>query len=204
MSWKIKNAEFVLSASHVDQLPRMIMPEVAVIGRSNSGKSTLINRLCGRKALARVSTTPGRTQQVNLFLVTLTNGKKERQIHLADLPGYGFATVSKSKHFELIQLIADYFREREQLQLVFLLSDIKRKANEVDLNLVKFLADCGRPVRVILTKSDKANQKEKGESQASNATVFGMSKQDLILAGSNVDTQNILNAIVEQLDPLKS
>ncbi len=200
MTWKIKNAEFLISAANTVQLPVDQLPEFAIIGRSNAGKSTLLNRICGRRALARVSSRPGKTQQINLYLVTLSNGVEDRQIYISDLPGYGYAKVSKSLRLNIAKLVVKYFEEREQLKLVFLLSDIKRNADQTDVDLRNFVYNTETSVQVVLTKADKVNQKEKAASVKFNSSKFGLEPGDLIFSSMDKDPVDIFKRIALALE----
>lgn len=197
--WKIISAEHVISAASINQLPKIQLPEFAFIGRSNAGKSTLINRLCNRKNIARVSAMPGKTQQINAYLVTLSNGNLTKKIHITDLPGYSYAKLSWNVRSDLSDLIIDYFNNREQLQLVFLLSDIKRTVDTTDIELRDFIYQTERSVQVVLTKSDKVNQKEKSASLKSNSGNLSLEPQALILAGEKMETTDILKRIIAEL-----
>ncbi len=200
MTWKVKSAEFLISAANIVQLPIDQLPEFAIIGRSNAGKSTLLNRICGRRALARVSSRPGKTQQINLYLVTLSNGVEDRQIYITDLPGYGYAKVSKSLRQNIAKLVVNYFEKREQLKLIFLLSDIKRNADETDVELRNFVYDVDRSVQVVLTKADKVNQKEKAASVKFNSSKFGLEPGDLIFTSMDRDPDDIFKRIILSLE----
>lgn len=203
MTWKVKNAEFLISAANIAQLPVDGLPEFALIGRSNAGKSTLLNRICGRRALAKVSSRPGKTQQINLYLVTLTNGEEDRQIYITDLPGYGYAKVSKVLRQNLAKLVVNYFEKREQLKLVFLLSDIKRNADETDVDLRNFVYNTEKSVQVVLTKADKVNQKEKAASVKNNSTKFGLEPGDLIFSSMDKDPISIFGRMMLSLESEK-
>ncbi|HVZ40238.1 MAG TPA: ribosome biogenesis GTP-binding protein YihA/YsxC [Candidatus Kapabacteria bacterium] len=145
---RINSADFVISAAGMAQFPRQPMPEVAFAGRSNVGKSSLLNLLVGRKSLAKTSGTPGKTQQINFFLI---NG----QFHLVDLPGYGYAKVSKTEREAWARLIESYLRARDQLRLVVALSDIRHEPPAIDIELFRWLDAIGRPFLIVLTKHDK-------------------------------------------------
>jgi GTP-binding protein len=131
----------------LDQMPPTGLPEIAFAGRSNVGKSSLINALLGR-AIAHVSKTPGRTQQLNFFDVAAT-------FYLVDMPGYGYAKVSKDKKANWDQLIRDYLRGRTSLRVVFVLIDSRRGLKDVDLDMMKMLDEAAVQYRIILTKTDE-------------------------------------------------
>ncbi len=144
----IKSAEFVMSNSKVDKCPKDRLPEYAFIGRSNVGKSSLINMLMDRKNLAKTSGRPGKTQLINHFLIN-------KNWYLVDLPGYGYARVSKSTKKIFQQFITDYFREREQMVLAFVLVDCRLEPQPIDLEFMEWLGENGIPFNIIFTKSDK-------------------------------------------------
>jgi GTP-binding protein len=145
---KITSAEFVLSAASLRQLPRNGMGEVAFLGRSNVGKSSLINRLCARKALARTSGDPGRTRELNYYLIN-------RQFYFVDLPGYGYARVPEQVRSSWGKLIEQYLKNRDQLRLVVQLIDARHEPTELDLMMVGWLDYYDIPFLVALTKADK-------------------------------------------------
>lgn len=147
------DCEFIVGAVKVADFPLLDIPEVAFIGRSNVGKSSLINALFNRKSMARVSNTPGRTRQVNFFLV-------RKVLHLVDLPGYGYAEASKKTVSGWNRLILDYLKGRRQLKKIFMLIDARHGFKPNDIEMLEFLGDFGVLVQVILTKSDKVPVKE--------------------------------------------
>ena len=196
MTDRITESQFIISGGAVTDLPISELPEVAFIGRSNAGKSTLLNRLTGRRGLAKTSSKPGKTQTVNLFKIdTKLAGDKRASFHCVDLPGYGYAKLSKKQRFSMTNLVIDYFEQRDSLDLVFLLSDAKRKLNDEDVELYQFIRECDRSVNVVLTKIDKLNQKERNKSIKTNAAILGLERGDLYLAGSNRSTDPILDRI---------
>jgi len=152
--------EFVASADTLDWLPPATLPEVAFAGRSNVGKSSLINALTGRKKLARTSNTPGRTQQLNFFNIGDV-------FHLVDMPGYGYAKVSKSKIKNWIKVLENYLKGRVSLRLALVLVDSRHGLKESDIEMMDLLNKAAVPYRVILTKSDKANKDELHKTIAS-------------------------------------
>ena len=148
----ISSAIFDCSAPDLNSCPDESLPEFAFIGRSNVGKSSLLNMLAGEQGLARVSPTPGFTKLINLF----TMNKSWR---LVDLPGYGFAKVSASQRKQWEKMIRDYIRDRETLGLLFLLIDSRHSPQQVDLNFVDKLGEWQVPFCLVFTKSDKETQK---------------------------------------------
>ena len=149
---QITSAQFVISNSDVSKCPTGQLPEFAFIGRSNVGKSSLINALCQQKHLAKTSSRPGKTQLINHFLIN-------QQWHLVDLPGYGYARVSKSQKKKFQSYIEAYFRQRQQLVLAFVLLDIRHPAQPIDLEFIHWLGIEQIPFYLIFTKADKLKPK---------------------------------------------
>lgn len=144
----IQNAKFIGSFPKTDDCPQTEFPEFAFIGRSNVGKSSLINLLTNRKELAKVSKTPGKTQMINFFLI-------DESWHLVDLPGYGYAKLSKTTRAIFDKMIRYYLSKREQLSTVFLLIDCSISPQKIDLEFIDWLGQNRIPFAVIFTKSDK-------------------------------------------------
>ena len=147
---EIKNAEFTISAPNVSMCPADTKPEYAFIGRSNVGKSSLINMLCNNKKLAKTSATPGKTLLINHFVIN-------KEWYLVDLPGYGFAKRSKTEIKKLDQMIRGYILQREQLVNVFVLVDIRLEPLKIDLEFINWLGESGIPFAIVFTKADKLN-----------------------------------------------
>ena len=145
---KIRSAEFIMSNSNVMKAPKDRIPEYAFIGRSNVGKSSLINMLMERKDLAKTSGKPGKTQLINHF-------KINEEWFLVDLPGYGYAKVSKKKRTIFQFFIENYFKEREQLVCTFVLIDSRHDPQKIDLDFMKFLGENQIPFCIVFTKADK-------------------------------------------------
>ena len=145
---EIKTAEFSLSSPRVSMCPNDSKPEYAFIGRSNVGKSSLINMLCRNKRLAKTSSTPGKTLLINHFIIN-------KEWYLVDLPGYGFAKRSKSEKARLEQMINGYILEREQLANVFVLIDVRLEPQAIDLEFMNWLGLSGIPFSIVFTKADK-------------------------------------------------
>ena len=150
---KIKTAEFVVSNTDVAKCPKERLPEYAFIGRSNVGKSSLINMLTGNQKLAKTSGRPGKTQLINHF-------KINDNWFLVDLPGYGYAQVSKKKRAGFQEFIKDYFLQREQLTCTFVLIDSRHEPQKIDLEFMEFLGENGVPFGIIFTKADKLKLSE--------------------------------------------
>ncbi|WP_418508481.1 ribosome biogenesis GTP-binding protein YihA/YsxC [Corallibacter sp.] len=145
---EIKSAEFVMSNSDVEKCPKNALPEYAFIGRSNVGKSSLINMLTSRKSLAKTSGKPGKTQLINHFIIN-------KNWYLVDLPGYGYARVSKSSKKTFQKFITEYFSKREQLVSAFVLVDIRHKPQPIDLEFMAWMGENNIPFSIIFTKADK-------------------------------------------------
>ena len=146
------NSEFLASYGLSRQLPDSDRPEIVFSGRSNVGKSSLINKLCNRKKLARVSATPGKTATINFYRVDTA--------YFVDLPGYGFAKVAKSEKHRWSELIEGYFNQERIFALVVSLIDIRHEASALDLNMIEFLRESGLPFMVVLTKADKLSKQQ--------------------------------------------
>jgi len=144
----IKSAEFIVSNQDVDKCPNNKLPEYAFIGRSNVGKSSLINMLTNRKSLAKTSGRPGKTQLINHFLIN-------KNWYLVDLPGYGYARVSKTQKKVFQKFITVYFEKRKQLVSAFVLVDIRHKPQPIDLEFMEWLGTNMIPFSIIFTKADK-------------------------------------------------
>ncbi|MBX2827678.1 MAG: ribosome biogenesis GTP-binding protein YihA/YsxC [Flavobacteriaceae bacterium] len=145
---KISSAEFVMSNSDVAKCPKNSLPEYAFIGRSNVGKSSLINMLMQRKNLAKTSGRPGKTQLINHFIIN-------KNWYLVDLPGYGYARVSKSTKKVFQKFITQYFEKRQQLVLAFVLVDCRHEPQKIDLEFMEWMGESQIPFNIIFTKADK-------------------------------------------------
>jgi GTP-binding protein len=145
---KIKSAEFEVSAPNVRACPTWALPEFAFIGRSNVGKSSLINLLTERRELAKVSDTPGKTKLINFFVI---NGAWS----LVDLPGYGYAEVGRQRRFEFNEAVADFLSTRRNVRCVFVLIDSRLPPQQIDLDFLRWLVGCDVPFALIFTKTDK-------------------------------------------------
>lgn len=144
----ISQATFAGSSTRVSEKPRQKLPEFAFIGRSNVGKSSLINMLCGNNKLAKTSSTPGKTKLVNHFLIN-------QEWYLVDLPGYGYAKMSLKDKEKLAAVIRDYLNHSEEMIMIFVLIDSRHDMQEIDLNFLTELGENGIPFSIIFTKGDK-------------------------------------------------
>jgi GTP-binding protein len=160
---KILEAELVASAPNAELLPPSGLPEIAFLGRSNVGKSSLLNALARRRKLARTSSTPGKTRELVLFRIRTDRG----ELGFVDLPGYGWAKVSRQERRSWQKLAEDYLQRRKELRLAILLQDLRRDWSEDESLLLRWLAERDVPGRVVLTKIDKLKamkRKERGRS----------------------------------------
>ena len=148
---EIKQAEFVTSMAQYGNFAGKGLPQIAVAGKSNVGKSSLINKLCNRNKLAKTSSTPGKTKLINVFLLN-------KAFHLIDLPGYGFARVDKVEKARWGKMMQDYFEDSQELRHVFCLVDIRHEPTEDDKQMNTFLRQMGIPFTVIATKADKISR----------------------------------------------
>jgi len=150
---KISSARFIKSATRPDDFPRVQRPEIAFCGRSNVGKSSLLNSLTNFRGLARTSSSPGRTQTINFFVIN-------ESIYFVDLPGYGYAKVSKTVRESWGPMIEDYLRNREQLNLAVMIVDSRMAPTDSDVMMKQWLDRCRIPTTVVLTKTDKISNNQ--------------------------------------------
>jgi GTP-binding protein len=150
---QIKSAVFRISARDLSASPEWDYPEFAFIGRSNVGKSSMINMLSNKDGLAKVSSTPGKTQLLNFFIIN-------EQWCLVDLPGYGYAKVAKSEKINFNESVGDYLEQRENLRRVFILIDSRIPPQQIDLDFVTWFGECGVPFSLVFTKADKQSAKK--------------------------------------------
>lgn len=154
---QIIQASYLISSPSVDKCPAPDRPEYAFIGRSNVGKSSLINMLCQKKEVAKVSASPGKTQMINHFTVT---GSDRQNWYLVDLPGYGFAKVAQSQRKNWQKMISGYIQKRENLVSLFALVDSRLEPQRLDLDFINQLGEWQIPFAIAFTKADKSTQKE--------------------------------------------
>ena len=162
---EIKQAAFVVSNTQVAKCPTHKLPEYAFIGRSNVGKSSLINMLTNHKGLAKTSSKPGKTQLINHFLIN-------KEWYLVDLPGYGYAKVSKQSKKTFQQFITDYFKKRRELLSAFVLVDIRHEPQKIDLEFMQWLGENAIPFAIVFTKADKLTEKQIQEHVASYSEIL--------------------------------
>jgi GTP-binding protein len=168
----IKEAEFSMSVAHAAQLPKDGLPQIAFCGRSNVGKSSLINSLLNRRNLAKTSNTPGKTRLLNFFRLVPAESA-QRPFYFVDLPGYGFAKVSQTEREYWRRLIESYFQSSKQLCGVIALIDSRHGALESDLELLAWLAELRQRVVVVATKADKLSNKQRAERKREIAASLG-------------------------------
>ena len=176
----LENINFIKSANQVSQFPEDSGREIAFVGRSNAGKSTALNAIFRRKNIAKTSKTPGRTQLVNFFSV-------DDDCRVVDLPGYGFAAVSKKKRKQWDELISDYFRTRDALKGVFLIIDSRRMITQLDHLFLEFYLPLGKSLHVVLTKADKLKKMEQIEALRSTETSLGNVATIQLFSGTKQD-----------------
>ena len=157
MAINFQQAEFIRSATAPKDFPRDGLPQVAFAGRSNVGKSSVINRLLGRKNFARVGAAPGKTVHINYFLI-------DKTFYLVDLPGYGYARTSKTKRSEFSKIITDYVLKCEKMHFLFVLADLRLEPQKIDLQFIEMLGMNGIPFAVIFTKADKLSKTQREKS----------------------------------------
>lgn len=180
MSIKFETARFEAAYGTAEQLPPSTMPEVAFAGRSNVGKSSLINKLVRRKALARTSSQPGKTANINFY--------EADGIRLVDLPGYGYAKVSGKERQRWADLIAGYFDQERSFNLVVALVDIRHDAQKLDMQMLEFLRDAELPFVVALTKADKLSRAKADQQAARLAKQFGIPRVQMIITSAEKGT----------------
>ncbi|MBD8037323.1 MULTISPECIES: ribosome biogenesis GTP-binding protein YihA/YsxC [Solibacillus] len=175
---KVHNVEMIGSFVRPEQFPEDGLPEFALAGRSNVGKSSFINRMIGRKAMARISSKPGKTQQLNFY-------KIEEQLYYVDVPGYGYAKVSKSERAAWGKMIEKYFMGRDQLRAVVLIIDIRHNPTNDDCMMYDFLKHYNIPVIVVATKADKIPKGKWDKHKKHVRETLQMDKQDPLIVFSS-------------------
>lgn len=176
---KITSAELIISAVRRSQYPTDDLPEFMLVGRSNVGKSSFINLMSNNKKLARISSTPGKTRNLNFYLFN-------KEFYFVDVPGYGYANVSKKEQKKFGLMIEEYLEKREQLKMTFMLVDARHKPSEDDLLMYKFLKYYNLPVTVIATKSDKVPPSKKEKAKKLILQTLNLEKDDEFIMISNV------------------
>ena len=203
----VTSSEYVISAVNPAQYSQMKLPEIVFIGRSNVGKSSLINSLTKRKNLARVSQTPGKTQTINFYKVKLKiNSDKEseieyREFYLVDLPGYGYAKTSKSNRKLWAHFIEQYLQTSEQIRFVCQLIDIRHEPMESDLQMFQWLVENNLPVLIAATKSDKISKNAQTKQVASIKKALNIDELSVLPYSSikNEGRSELLDTIADSL-----
>ncbi|MBS5307955.1 MULTISPECIES: ribosome biogenesis GTP-binding protein YihA/YsxC [Clostridium] len=198
---KIKNSDFVISAVKKEQYPITGLPEIAFVGRSNVGKSSIINALTNRKKLAKVSQTPGKTRLINFFII---NGD---EFYLVDLPGYGYAKVSKTEKASWGKTIETYLNGRQELKRVVLLVDSRHKPTADDIQMHEWIKFYGYDEVVIATKSDKLSNNELRKSEKVIRETLNLEKEDKLYFFSSLNKKgkdelvdNLFGPIVQNIE----
>ncbi|MFI3332862.1 MAG: ribosome biogenesis GTP-binding protein YihA/YsxC [Rikenellaceae bacterium] len=199
---QITKAEFKCSSEKISQVPKDDLLDFAFIGRSNVGKSSLINMLTGHGGLAKVSGTPGKTRLINHFLIN-------RSWYLVDLPGYGYARTSKSKRGEFAKIITNYVTKCEKMHFLFVLVDSRLEPQKIDINFIEMLGEEGIPFGIIFTKADKLSQTQRSKSYQNYKKVLSEMWEELppcfiSSSESGLGRDDILNFIGECIEVAKS
>jgi len=207
---RVAEAELLMSAPRVDRLASSVPFEVAVVGRSNVGKSSFINRVCNKRHLARTSSTPGRTQQVVLFSIALLRPPSPPaqglshvspvQVTLADLPGFGYAKLSKGQHRSIGALIDSYLEHRGEAQLVCLLNDARRNPEHEELSVQAYATEYDLPHMVVVTKADKLTRTELAKRLKAIAQAYHLEPADLVVTGDKIPVQPFWERVLLLLD----
>jgi GTP-binding protein len=184
-NWRVVDARFVTSAPNVGACPAGDLPEVAFAGRSNVGKSSLLNALVGRRGLARTSRTPGRTQLLNVFDIDLDGPGGSRTLRCVDLPGYGFVAASAKLRTVFAPMIETYIAGRDNLRAVVLLVDARRGVGDLDLQLLSFCTEREVGCLLVVTKVDKLGASERGLLRRRIAAEVGVDPRDVLLTSSS-------------------
>ena len=182
---KFEDAIFEYAAGKFDQLPQSSLPEIVFSGRSNVGKSSLINKLVRRKALARVSATPGKTGTINFYDL--------KEARFVDLPGYGYAKVSFSEKKRWAELIEGYFNSDRNISLVIQIVDMRHKPSKDDMQMIEYLISNGFPFIIVLTKSDKLNKTKRQERLSDFENIFSEYENMTLLPFSSVTGEGLDN-----------
>ena len=196
MDLNIQKAEFIRSAANKQDFPRDQLPQVVFAGRSNVGKSSVINRLLNRKNLARVGSAPGKTTHINYFLI-------DEKLYLVDLPGYGYAKVSKMERARWGKLIDSWFADTELMTLGVMLVDIRHKPTADDCTMAEWFKSCGKPFVVVANKQDKIKKSELLPNQERIRTTLDLPQETKVIpfsAEKGVGRQELLEQILAHIN----
>lgn len=196
MKLNVQIAEFIRSAAKREDFPRDRLPQVVFAGRSNVGKSSVINRLLNRKNLARVGSAPGKTTHINYFLI-------DEKLYLVDLPGYGYAKVSKTERARWGKLIETWFDDTELMTLGVMLVDIRHKPTVDDCTMAEWFKASGKPFLIVANKQDKIKKSELAPNVARIRETLGLSDETLVIpfsAEKSVGRQEVLDQIIEHME----
>lgn len=194
----IKHAEFLFGAPTLGDIRKQSAPEVAIIGRSNVGKSTFVNRLCQRK-IARVSGRPGCTQELNFYHVDGLVEGAEFDLNLVDMPGFGFARLSKEEREEISRLTVDYLRNRRQLRTVILLNDCRRRPEVDEVAIQRICIEAGVHCLIVATKLDKEKRSQHERLLKDVANGFGLERGDILGTGDGISPASIWARVISLL-----
>lgn len=181
---KIKKAELLITAAKKEQYPETTVPEIAFAGKSNVGKSSMINALLNRRSLARTSSQPGKTQTINFYNIN-------DMLNFVDLPGYGYAKVSKTEQEKWAKMIDIYLHNREQLKEVILLVDIRHEPNKNDVSMFEWIKNCGYTGYVIASKADKLSRSQQMRSIEVIKKTLGVKDNSYIIPFSSVSKNGV-------------
>lgn len=204
-NWDIIKAEYLATAVRPDQYPKGMLPEVAFIGRSNVGKSSLINSLCRQNKLARISSTPGKTQTINFYQLEakaiVENEQYRTNFMLVDLPGYGFAKASRDSKQRWSGFIKTYLQNASNLTVVCQLVDIRHDLMDSDMECYNWLQSIGREVQIVLTKSDKISKQMINEQKEKLSAALGVASAEVITysASNHSGRVELINNVVRKV-----
>ena len=191
---KITSSEFIISAMRISQYPTDNLPEFMLVGRSNVGKSSFINTITGNKKMARVSNTPGKTRNLNFYLLN-------NSFYLVDVPGYGYASVSKKEQRKFGLMIEEYLENRPNLTRTFMLVDLRHKPSDDDVLMYKYLKYYNLPVTVVATKVDKVSKNKRAKAKSTILKTLELEEKDNLILLSNI-TREGKEKILKQIEDL--
>ncbi len=191
---KITSSEFIISAMRISQYPTDNLPEFMLVGRSNVGKSSFINTITGNKKMARVSNTPGKTRNLNFYLLN-------NSFYLVDVPGYGYASVSKKEQRKFGLMIEEYLENRPNLERTFMLVDLRHKPSDDDVLMYKYLKYFNLPVTVVATKADKVSKNKRQKAKSTIVKTLELVETDNLILLSNT-TREGKEKILKQIEDL--